>query len=151
MIESIINTPLTLASNSSVVTFQRDDLRTRSANCCGFLQYEEGTPLYKIIKGGVYEIKFSGVVTSATAGLVSLGLYQDGILIPATASSETISEAGDLANIGFTKLIRVCCNANTTLSIASVPAVNAGADGTTSTATEIPIIENAIFSISKLA
>lgn len=42
MIESVINTPVALSSNSSVVTFTTDDLRTRSANCCGWLQHSEG-------------------------------------------------------------------------------------------------------------
>lgn len=151
MIESVITIPVTLASNSSVISFQKEDLRTRSANCCGFLQHEETSPLYKILKGGIYEIDFSGVVTSATAGIIALALYQDGVIIPASISAETIATAGDLANVSFNKKIRVCCNANTTLSIASVSSVNAGADGTTATDTQIPIITNAILNISKLS
>lgn len=152
MIESIINTPVTLTANDSTVSFPVDDLRTRNANCpCGFLQHTQDSPLYKIIKGGIYEISLSATVTSATAGIIALGLYQDGILIPATVSAETISTAGNLANVSFKKKIRVCCGANTTLTIASVPSVNAGATGTTPTATQIPIITNAILNISKSA
>lgn len=151
MIESIINVPLTLTSNSSVVTFERDSLRTRNANCnCnGFLSHTEGSPLYKVLQGGIYEIDLSATVTSATAGIVALGLYEDGILIPSTVSAETIATAGDLVNVSFNKKIRVCCKADTTLSIGSVPSVNAGADGTTATDTQIPIITNAIFGISR--
>lgn len=67
MIESVINTPVALSSNSSVVTFTTDDLRTRSANCCGWLQHSEGSPLYKILKGGIYEIDLDAVLTSAAA------------------------------------------------------------------------------------
>lgn len=150
MIESVINTPITLTANNSVVTFPLDDYRSRSANCCGWLQHTQGSPLYKILQGGTYEIDLSAVATSGTAGIVALGLYQDGILIPSTVSAETIT-AGGLANISFNKKIRICCKANTTLTIASVPSVNAGATGTTPTATQIPIITNAIFGISKRA
>lgn len=148
MIESVITTPLTLTANNSVVPFPVDDLRTKGAQCCGWLQHTQGSPLYKILEGGIYEIDLSATLTSATAGIVALGLYQDGILIPSTISAETVT-AGGLANISFNKKIRVCCKANTTLTIASVPSVNAGATGTTPTDTQIPIITNAIFGISR--
>ena len=148
MIESVITTPLTLTTNNSVVTFSVDDLRTKGAQCCGWLQHTQGSPLYKILEGGIYEIDLSATLTSATAGIVALGLYQDGILIPSTISAETVT-AGGLANISFNKKIRVCCKADTTLTIASVPSVNAGATGTTPTDTQIPIITNAIFGISR--
>ena len=151
MIESTINVPIVLTANDSNVAFPIDDLRTRNANCpCGFLQHTQGSPLYKIIKGGIFEIDLSAVVTSATAGITALALYQDGVLIPNTISAETVT-AGGLANISFNKKIRVCCGANTTLTIGSVPTVNAGATGTTPTATQIPIITNAILNISKIA
>lgn len=150
MIESVITTPLTLTANNSNVTFSIDDLRTKGAQCCNWLQHTQGSPLYKILEGGIYEIDLSATLTSATAGIVALGLYQDGILIPSTISAETVT-AGGLANISFNKKIRVCCKANTTLTIASVPSVNAGATGTTPTDTQIPIITNAIFGISRKA
>lgn len=150
MIESVISTPLALPANNSVVTFNTTDLRTRGANCpCGFLQHTQGSPLYKIIEGGIYDIDLSATLTSATAGIVALGLYQDGVLIPSTISAETVATAGDLANISFNKKIRVCCKADTTLSIGAVPTVNAGTTGTTPTTTQVPIITTAIFGISK--
>lgn len=148
MIESVINTPLALTSNSSVVAFPIDSLRTRNANCCGFLQHSQGSPLYKVLKGGIYELDLSATVTSATAGIVALGLYIDGVLVPNSITAATVT-AGGLASLSFNKKIRVCCNGNSTVTIASVPSVNAGATGTTPTATQIPIITNAIFGISK--
>lgn len=152
MIESVITTPLILTTNASNVAFTKEDLRTRSANCVcnGWLSHTEGSPLYKIIKGGTYEVDLSATLTSANVGTVALALYQDGILIPATISAETISTAGNVANIGFKKKFRVCCNANTTLTIASVPTVNTGITGSTPTATQIPVITNAILNITRL-
>lgn len=148
MIESVINTPLALTSNSSVIAFPTDSLRTRNANCCGFLQHSQGSPLYKVLRGGIYELDLSATVTSATAGIVALGLYVDGILVPNSVAAATVT-AGGLANLSFNKKIRVCCNANSTITVGSVPSVNAGATGTTPTATQIPIITNAVFGISK--
>lgn len=150
MIESIITNALVLPSNSSNVTFTREDLRSRSANCCGWLSHVEGSPLYKIIKGGTYEVDLNATLTSATAGTVALALYQDGVLIPATISATTIATAGNVANISFKKKFRVCCNANATITIASVPTVNTGVTGTTATTTQAPVITNATLNIAKL-
>lgn len=82
MIQSILEMITALVSNLASVIFTSDDVRTRSANCCGWLQHSEGSPIYKILQGGLYEVSFNANVTSATAGTVALGLYQDGILVP---------------------------------------------------------------------
>lgn len=149
MIQSVITTPLTLTSNSSAVAFQNDTLRGRNATCCGWLSHGQGSPLYKITKGGVYEIEFTGTVTSATAGIVALGVYNDGILLPCSISAETLAAAGDLANITTRNTIRVCCNDNSTLTIGSVPSVLAGAT-LVATDTQIPIITSANVTITRI-
>ena len=79
MIESVINTPVALSSNSSVVTFTTDDLRTRSANCCGWLQHSEGSPLYKILKGGIYEIDLDVLVS---LGVKNILIDLDNTIVP---------------------------------------------------------------------
>ena len=84
MIQSVLEPITILTSNTSAITFTDDDVRTRKATCCGWLQHNEGSPIYKILEGGIYEVSFNANVTSATAGTVALGLYQDGILIPGT-------------------------------------------------------------------
>lgn len=150
MIQSVINSPVTLASNQSSVAFQNDDLVTRSSTCCGWLQHNEGSPLYKILKGGIYEIEFSGTVTSATAGIVALGIEEDGVLLLSTVGAETLATAGDLANISIHKAVRVCCKGDTTLSLTSVPSVLATAT-LVATDTQIPIITNGNLSIKKIA
>ena len=150
MIQSVLESISILTSNTSTVAFVNDDIRTRSANCCGWLQHDEGLPLYKILDGGVYEISFNANVTSATAGTVALGLFQDGILIPGTTVIAEVATAGDYYNVSFDKLIKICCRGDATLTIASVPNVLTGATlPGTSTVTEIPVIQNANFSITK--
>lgn len=141
-----------LASNSSPVSFINDDVRTKSANCCGWLQHTEGSPIYKILDGGLYEISFNANVTSATVGTVALGLFQDGILIPGSTVIAEVATAGDYYNVSFDKLIKICCRGDATLTIQSVPNVTTGATlPGTPVVTEIPVLQNANFSIIKKA
>lgn len=150
MIESILEAITALASNSSPVTFTTDDVRSRSANCCGWLQHNEGSPLYKILCGGWYRVTFNANVTSAVAGAVALGLYQDGVLIPGTTVIAQVATAGDYYNVSFDKLIKICCRGDATLTVQAVPNVLTGATlPGTATVTEVPTIQNANFSITK--
>lgn len=150
MIQSVNEPIQILTSNSSTLSFINDDIRSRNANCCGFLQHDEGSPLYKLLDGGIYEVSFNANVTSATAGTVALGLFQDGILIPGTTVIAEVATAGDYYNVSFDKLIKICCRGDATLTVASVPSVLTGATlPGTATVTEIPVIQNANVSIIK--
>lgn len=152
MIQSVLEPITTLTSNSATVPFANDDIRTRSANCCGWLQHSEGTPIYKIIAGGLYEISFNANITSSVAGTIALGLYQDGVLVPGTTVLATVTTAGDYVNVSFDKLIKICCNGDSTFTVASIPSVLTGATTPgTATVTEVPVIQNANFSIVKKA
>ena len=150
MIESILEMITALTSNLASLIFTSDTIRTRSANCCGWLQHSEGSPTYKILEGGLYEISFNANVTSATAGTVALGLYEDGVLVPGTTMIAEVATAGDYYNISFDKLLKICCRGDASLTIASVPTILTGATlPGTPTTTEIPVIQNANFSIIK--
>ena len=150
MIQSVLETITPLVSNSSAVAFTNDDIRTRKANCCNWLQHDNGSPLYKILDGGLYEVSFNANVTSATAGTVALGLYEDGILIPGTTVLAEVATAGTYYNVSFDKLIKVCCRGDSTLTVQSVPNVVTGATlPGTPVVTQIPVLQNANFSITK--
>lgn len=150
MIQSILEAITVLTSNLAAIIFPTDSIRTRSANCCGWLQHSEGTPLYKILEGGIYRVSFNANVTSATAGTVALGLFQDGILVPGTTVIAEVATAGDYYNVSFDKLIKVCCRGDATLTVASVPNVITGAAlPGTPVVTEIPVIQNANLTITK--
>ena len=150
MIQSYIEAPLTLTSNTSNLAFTTDCIRSRGANCCGWLQHNEGSPVYKILEGGLYEVTFNANITSATAGTVALALFMDGAIVPGTTVIETIATAGDYSNVAFTKKIKVCCRGNADLTVSSVPSVLTGVTPTP-TDTEIPIIQNANFTITRKA
>ena len=154
MIQSVNESIEILTSNSSTVSFTNDDIRTRRANCyCnGWLQHDEGSPIYKILEGGIYEVSFNANVTSATVGTVALGLFQDGILIPGSTVIAEVVTAGDYYNVSFDKLIKICCRGDASLTIASVPNVLTGATlPGVATVTEIPVVQNANLSIIKKA
>lgn len=150
MIQSVLEPITVLTSNTSTITFTNDDVRSRRANCCGWLQHSEGSPIYKILEGGIYEVSFNANVTSATAGTVALGLFQDGILIPGTTVLAEVVTAGDYYNVSFDKLIKICCRGDVSLTIASVPNVLTGATlPGTPVVTEIPVVQNANLIITK--
>lgn len=150
MIQSVLEPITVLTSNTSTITFTDDDVRSRRANCCGWLQHSEGSPIYKILEGGIYEVSFNANVTSATAGTVALGLFQDGILIPGTTVLAEVATAGDYYNVSFDKLIKICCRGDASLTIASVPNVVTGAAlPGTPVVTEIPVVQNANLMITK--
>ena len=152
MIQSFINSITPLTANDSSVQFQTDCIRTNSCQGCNtWLCHNQGSANYDIIKGGIYEINFNATVSSATAGVVAFALFNNGEQISGTLMAETLAAAGDYANIGINKKIRVCCNGISNISVRAVPAVPTATDPTTPIETVVPIIANANFSISREA
>ena len=144
MIQSYINTPVALSSNDSSVVFQKDCIRTNSCNGCrSWLCHNEGSANYDIVSGGIYKITFNATVSSAATGVVAFALFNNGEQIPGTLMAETIDAAGDYANIGINKEVRVCCKGTTTISVRAVSTVPTATAPTTPITTQPPIIGNA--------
>ena len=57
--------------------------------------------------------------------------------------AETLAAAGDYANIGITKEIKVCCKGNANITVRAVPTVPTSTAPTTPIDTQIPIIASA--------
>ena len=152
MIETIINEPLALPSNASPITFDETDIRTRCATCNGWLDYSNGNPNFKIFGNGYtgyYDVEFSASVSTADAGVVTIGLFQDGVLIPDTVRAVTIAAADDYETVSFNRKLRVCPRGNTSITVGSVPSVPTPTTPATPIATQIPIITNATFNLSR--
>lgn len=154
MIQTIINEPLVLTSNSSPIVFDTTSIRTRCAYCCngGWLDYENGNPIFKVFGNGYtgyYNAKFSASVSSATAGVVAIGLYEDGVLLPDTVRAVTIDAPNDYETISFNRELRICPRGTSSITIGSVPSVVTPTDTTTPITTEIPIIVSGTFSLSR--
>ena len=108
MIQSFINSVIPLTANDSSVQFQTDCIRTNSCQGCHtWLCHNQGSANYDIIKGGLYEIDFNATVSSAASGVVAFALFNNGEQIPGTLMAETLAAAGDYANIGINKKIKV--------------------------------------------
>ena len=149
MIQSFINSLVTLTSNESSIQFQNDCIRGNNCGC--WLCHNQGSANYDITKGGLYEIDFNATISSATVGVVAFALFYNGEMIPGTLMAETLTAAGDYANIGINKKIKVCCNGTANISVRSVPVVPTATDSTTPITTQVPIIANANFSVSRKA
>lgn len=82
-------------------------------------------------------------------GVVAIGLYEDGVLIPDTVRAVTLAAAGDVASVSFNKKLKLCPRGMTSLSVQSVPSVPNPTDPTTPTTTQIPIIVAGTFNIAR--
>ncbi len=154
MIQTIINEPLVLTSNSSPIVFNTTNIRTRCAYCCngGWLDYQDGNPIFKIFGNGYngyYNANFTGTISSATAGVVSVGLYEDGILLPDTVRSVTLAAADDVATVSINRKLRICPRGTSSITIGAVPSVPTPTDPTTPITTQIPIIVSGTFNLSR--
>ena len=148
-IESRISTPIALPTNTSIISFE-NDTRTRSTQGCkGWLCHKEGSPVYKIVSAGYYDVSFSATLFSATAGVVAVGLYEDGILIPSSVRAVTVG-AGEFASVSFDKVEKICCKSNTNITVGSVPSVVTPGTGAI-VETQVPTIYSAILNITKLS
>ena len=148
MIQAIQITPEILTSNIDNINFDTVDLRSRTANCCGWLQYMQGGSDFTIIGGGTFKVSFNANITSDTAGVVALALKSaTGTDVEGTEMDTVITTAGDYTNISFTKLLRICPRVNTTIAVGSLPAIGGI---TPAVATEIPTIKDANLIIEKI-
>jgi len=149
MIEALQITPEILTSNTDNINFDTVDVRSRTANCCGWLQYMPGGSDFTIIGGGTFRVSFNANVTSATAGQVAIALKTaTGTDVEGTEMDADITTADVYSNISFTKLLKVCPRVNTTIAIGSLPAIGGV---TPAVATQIPTIKDANLIIEKIA
>jgi hypothetical protein len=148
MIQTLQALPQVLSSNTDNINFSTTDVRTRSATCCGWLQFMNGGSDFTLIGGGRFKVSFNANVTSDTAGALALALKSaTGTDVEGTEMDVTIATAGDYSNVSFTKVLEVCPRVNTTVAIGSLPAVGGV---TPAVVTQIPTIKDANLIIEKL-
>lgn len=149
MIETLQILPEVLTSNTDNINFSTIDLRSNSANCCGWLQYQNGGSEFTILGGGTYIVHFNANVTSDAVGQVALALKTGtGTDVEGTEVDVDVTTAGVYTNVSFTKLLRLCPRINTTIAVGSLPAIGGV---TPPVETEIPTIKDANLIIRKIA
>lgn len=144
MINSVQDTTLVLSSSTANIPFALDVVRTKSANCCGWLNHATGSTQYQITQPGIYEIQFNTNVTSAGTGLVALGIKSNGELLSGTEMDFDVATANTYGSVSANRLVRICCNGSTTITVGSLAVSGA-------TATQIPTVKNASLIIKKVA
>ena len=154
MIQTNINEPKLLTSNSRPEELDAVNIITGCTPCSrgGWLDYENGSPIFKILGKnytGYYNANFSASISSATPGVIAVGLYEDGVLLPDTVRTVTIAAAGDYETVSFNRKLQVCRCASTNVTIASVPSVITPTEPTTPIVTQAPIITNATFNLAR--
>lgn len=149
MIQTLVINPQVLTSNTDDINFTTTDVRTRSANCCGWLQYQNGSSNFTIIGGGTYEISFNANVTSATTGQVALALKSSlGNDVEGTEMDEQITTANSYRNVSFKKIITLCPRVNSTFAIGSLATLGGV---TPAVATQVPTIKDANLIIRRIS
>ncbi len=110
---------------------------TRRTNCgCNnlptFTLSTTGTDTVTINKTGFYRITYTASVVATAAGLVTLNLVQNGVVV-ATAS-ETATAAGDTVNLTIVYMVRVLPNCGSVLNNvpSTIQITNTGATALTS-------------------
>lgn len=148
MIQAMQILPEVLTSNTDNLNFSTIDVRTRSANCCGWLQYMNGGSDFTIIGGGRYKISFNANVTSPVGqGAIALKSSLGSDVEGTEMDFETTTE-GVYTNISFTKILEICPRVNTTIAVGSIPSIGGV---TPVVATQIPTIKDANLIIEKLS
>ena len=149
MIQALQITPEILTSNTDNINFDTVDLRSRTANCCGWLQYMPGGSDFTIIGGGTFLISFNANVTSDTTGQIALALKTStGTDVEGTEVDTQVTTANTYRNVAFTKMIKVCPRVNTTIAVGSLSAIGGVSPAV---ATQIPTIKDANLIIEKIA
>ena len=137
MINSVNEAVQTVNANDNVL-FATDVIRTRSATCCGWLHHSTGSGLFQITRPGIYKINFNANITSATAGALALTFKANGEQMIGTEMDTTVATANSYQNVSASRLVRVCGNGSTTITIGNI--------GTLAT-----LIKNANIIIEKIA
>ena len=148
MIQAYLREPQVLASNNDNINFDFVDVRSRSADCCGWLQYMPGGSDFTILGGGTFRISFNCNVSSPVGQGALAIKTATGTDLEGTEMDFNTTTEGVYNNVSVTKLIRVCPRVNTTIAVGSIPALGGL---TPTTATEIPTVKDANIIIEKIA
>ena len=94
------------------VTFDSVILHTGNAEC-----HRKGSSSVKLRCNGLYEVSFSGNITSNATGSVQLSLAIDGTALSDGTMITTPAAAGDINNVAKTTLVSNCCGGSDSITV----------------------------------
>lgn len=102
---ALTNTTAQTLTPGQSITFNDVILHTGCGEC-----HRANTPSVKMRANGVYDVSFSGNISSATAGTpVQLSIQLSGTTLPETTMISTPAAADALNNVSVTTPVKNCC------------------------------------------
>lgn len=133
MIQLSNSAPITLAPGE-VASFDRTLINTGNCTC-----FRSVSPSVKMTSRGIYDIRFSGNITGATAATpVQVSFMIGGIVAPQSTMIATPATSGALNNVSQQYYYPNCCD-----DFSRVSVINSGTEAAT-------IAANAVFAVKKV-
>lgn len=132
MINAFLSVPVVVPAGTNI-QFPNSRARTNGSCYCngGWLTHSDGSGQFLINRPGIYMISVGIQATSATAGAeATFAITTNGEALAGTTMAETITAAGNVAQLATTALLTVPCNASFTVGVENV----GGADVTVNAA-----------------
>ena len=104
------------------VIFDTDRVRTRACACAGWLQHENNSGVFTLVRPGIYKVEFNANLTAPVAGDATLAIQSNGVTVGGTEMDATVAVAGDYANAGASTLIVVEPYTSRTVTVANISA-----------------------------
>lgn len=116
MIDSYSNTSQAIAVDTAIPFAINNICTGRTAT------HTAGSTTFSLNKPGFYYVTFNGTaaITDATAGDITVQLFNNGKAVPGAITSSASSAATDIQSLSFSKLIQVhpsCCAINNTTNL----------------------------------
>lgn len=121
MINSVNVAEQTVAVDGNVI-FDTDRVRTRACACGGWLQHDNGSGVFTIVRPGIYKVEFNANVTSAVVGDTTLAIESNGEVIGGTEMDYIVAVAGDYQNVSASTLVAIQPYSSRSVSVANLSA-----------------------------
>lgn len=121
MINSVNVAEQTVAVDGNVI-FDTDRVRTRACACGGWLQHDNGSGVFTLVRPGIYKVEFNANVTSAVVGDTTLAIESNGEVIGGTEMDYVVAVAGDFQNVSASTLVVIQPYSSRSISVANLSA-----------------------------
>lgn len=104
------------------VLFTTDRVRTKACGCGGWLQHDNGSGVFTLVRPGIYKVEFNANVTSTVTGDTTLAIESNGEVIGGTEMDYVVAVVGDFQNVSASTLVVVQPYSSRSISVANLSA-----------------------------
>lgn len=124
MINAVNPINQTVQPNANVI-FTGSNVKTNACNsCCGWLNHNDNSGIFTIIKPGIYKINFNANVSPTVAGAITLNITNSGENIAGGEMNTAGTTVGTFENVAAEVLVRVPCNSSVVITVKDNTATN---------------------------